>query len=262
MYKMKQHLSIFKIGGNIIEDERELKRFLTLFSEVKGYKILVHGGGKKATELLPKLGIEPKMVNGRRITDSKTLDVVTMVYGGLVNKTIVAHLQALRINALGMSGADANTIQAHKRPVKEIDYGYAGDVEGINDHILEGLLQLDLTPVFCALTHNQKGQLLNTNADTIASELAIGLSLHFKTTLNYCFELNGVLKDIKDKDSVIPHINSESYQDLLRKGVIADGMLPKLHNCFNALKRGVSEVRIGNLGLFEKENTNYTRLIL
>lgn len=259
---MNIKLNIFKIGGNIIENEKELNRFLNLFSKMDEPKILVHGGGKKATELLPKLGIEPQMVNGRRITDAETLDVVTMVYGGLVNKKIVALLQAIGTNALGMSGADGNTIKAHKRPVKEIDYGFTGDVDGINADLITKFLNLEITPIFCALTHDQNGQLLNTNADTIASELAIGLSENFETTLNYCFELNGVLKNIKDKDSVIKKIDSKSYQNLVAAGNIADGMLPKMQNCFHALKNGVKEVRIGNLGLFEKENTNYTTLVL
>lgn len=259
---MKQNLSIFKIGGNIIENEAELQKFLQLFSQLEGSKILVHGGGKKATELLPKLGIEAKMVNGRRITDSKTLDVVTMVYGGLVNKTIVAKLQALKCNAIGMSGADANSIRAHKRPVKEVDYGFAGDVDGVDSSMVKNILNLGLTPVFCALTHDENGQLLNTNADTIASVLATGLSNHFHTTLNYCFELNGVLENIKDKTSVIPEIDSIAYQKLVEEGIIAAGMLPKLHNSFQALENGVSEVRIGNLGLFENKTSNYTRLVL
>ncbi len=259
---MKKKLFIFKIGSNIIENDVQLRQFLKLFSAVAGPKILVHGGGKKASELLHQLGIEPKMVHGRRITDIKTLDVVTMVYGGLVNKTIVAQLQGLNTDAIGMSGADANSISAHKRQVKDIDYGFAGDVNGINAQRLTEILNIGLTPVFCALTHDQKGQLLNTNADTIASALAVGLSSLFKTTLNYCFELDGVLKDIHDKASVIQKIDSKSYEKLLKEGSIAEGMLPKLHNCFEALKNGVSEVRIGNLGLFEQENTNYTRLVL
>lgn len=259
---MKSKLSIFKIGGNIIENEGELQKFLHSFSKVEDKKILVHGGGKKANELLPKLGIEPKMVNGRRITNSATLDVVTMVYGGLVNKNIVAKLQAQAVNAIGMSGADANSIQAHKRPIKEIDYGFAGDVNGVDAAMIKNILNLGLTPVFCALTHNEKGQLLNTNADTIASELAIGLSENFETILNYCFELNGVLKDINDKNSVIQNIDAKSYQKLIEEDIIADGMLPKLHNCFQALEHGVNEVRIGNLGLFENSSTNYTRLVL
>lgn len=229
---------------------------------MEGYKILVHGGGKKASEMLAKLGIQPKMKNGRRITDGQSLDVVTMVYGGLVNKNIVAQLQALGTNTLGLSGADANTILAQKRPVKEIDYGFAGDIEHVETDTLTKLLQTGLTPVFCALTHDGKGQLLNTNADTIASALAVGLSANFDTTLNYCFEFNGVLKDINDKDSVIKRIDTTSYQKLIADGTISDGMLPKLHNCLEALRQGVSEVRIGNLGLFDTSCTNYTRLVL
>ena len=259
---MKQALSIFKIGGNIIENDKELHKFLQSFSKVTGNKILIHGGGKKATELLFKLGIEPKMVNGRRITDEATLDVVTMVYGGLVNKTIVAKLQAMGTNAIGMSGADANSIHAHKRPTTTIDYGFAGDVDGINADLIKNLLGLGTTPIFCALTHDQKGQILNTNADTIASTLAVGLSDLYTVTLNYCFELKGVLKNITDNNSVIKKIDSKSYETLVAKGIIANGMLPKLHNCFEALKHGVSEVRIGNMGLFEKENANFTKLVL
>jgi len=255
-------LSIIKIGGNIIENESELKKFLTLFSKIAGHKILVHGGGKKASQVLEKLGITPKMVNGRRITDAKSLDVAIMVYGGLINKKIVSKLQALACNAIGMSGADANAIQAHKRPLKEIDYGFAGDIDGVSKHTLNSILELGLTPVFCALTHDQKGQLLNTNADTIASALAIGMSTILETTLYYCFELNGVLRDFEDKNSVIKKINLDSYKNLVANKTIADGMLPKMQNCFHALKNGVKEVRIGNLALFEKENTNYTTLVL
>ena len=255
-------LSIIKIGGNIIENESELSKFLTLFSKIEGYKILVHGGGKKANQVLEKMGIAPKMVNGRRITDMESLDVAIMVYCGLTNKKIVAQLQALNCNAIGMSGADANAIQAHKRPVKEIDYGFAGDVDGVSNNTLNSILELGLTPVFCALTHDQKGQLLNTNADTIASELAISLSTIYETTLYYCFELNGVLRDFEDKNSIIKNIDSNTYKSLVSEGIISDGMLPKMQNCFHALTNGVKEVRIGNLGLFEKKNTNYTRLVL
>ena len=259
---MKDKLSIVKIGGNIIENEIELTKFLTLFSAMSCPKILVHGGGKKANQILKKMGLEPKMVNGRRITDAESLDVAIMVYGGLTNKKIVAQLQTLNCNAIGMSGADGNAIQAIKRPVKDIDYGFAGDVTGIDHKTISSILTIGLTPIFCALTHNQKGQLLNTNADTIASELASGMSTDYDTILYYCFELNGVLQDFEDKNSVIKKINTADYQELISKGIIADGMLPKMHNCFHALKNGVTEVRIGNLGLFEKENTNYTRLIL
>lgn len=259
---MNQKLSIIKIGGNIIEDDHTLHSFLHHFAKLEGLKILVHGGGRKASELLPKLGIAPKMANGRRITDESTLEVVTMVYGGLVNKTLVAQLQGLRVNALGMSGADGNSIRAMKRPVKEVDYGFAGDIESVDADLMTNLLRLGVVPVFCALTHDQNGQLLNTNADTIASELAIGLGHVFDVVLNYCFELNGVLSDIADQESVIPQINSKSYKELVAQGIIANGMLPKLHNCFHALRHGVSEVRIGNLGLFDKEQKKYTSLVL
>jgi len=257
-----KELHIYKIGGNLIEDETALQKFLKPFSQLTGPKILVHGGGKKASELLPKLGIAPKMVNGRRITDRATLDAVVMVYSGLVNKNIVAQLQALGTNALGMSGADANSIQAHKRPVTDIDYGFAGDIDRIDSQKITQLVSIGLTPVFCAVTHDQKGQLLNTNADTIASALAIGLRHGFDTILNYCFEFNGVLRDICDKDSVIKEIDSDSYEKLKEAGVISDGMLPKLHNCFQALQHGAKEVRIGNLGLFDNDNANFTRLVL
>lgn len=257
-----EDLSIVKIGGNIIEDSDALDQFLTLFAQLPGHKILVHGGGKKATQLLPKLGIEPKMVNGRRITDAATLEVVTMVYGGLVNKNVVAQLQAKGVNAIGLSGADANTIQAQKRPVTEIDYGFAGDVKGVDGKTISQLINLGLTPVFCALTHNQKGQLLNTNADTITSEVAIGLSDFYNTTIYYCFELDGVLEDINRKDSVIKYIDTTTYDALVAKGIIADGMLPKMHNCFHALNNGVKQVKIGNLGMFQTANTNYTTLVL
>ncbi|MDT0606715.1 acetylglutamate kinase [Croceitalea rosinachiae] len=259
---MKQQLSIIKIGGNIIENDAELLKFLTLFSQMTTPKILVHGGGKKANQVLQKMGIIPKMVNGRRITDAASLDVAIMVYGGLTNKKIVAKLQSLHCNAIGMSGADANAIQAHKRPVKDIDYGFAGDIDNINSDLIANLLNLNITPVFCALTHNQKGQLLNTNADTIVSELAIGMSVTFETTLYYCFELNGVLRDFQNKNSVLKNIDSDSYKALIAEGIISEGMLPKLHNCFHALKNGVKEVRIGNLALFDNVNTNYTTLVL
>ncbi len=258
---MNNSLSIVKIGGNLIEEEATLYTFLRSFSELSGPKILVHGGGKKASEVLAKLGIAPQMVDGRRITDQDTLEVVTMVYGGLINKSLVARLQALNCNALGMSGADANAIQAQKRQINEVDYGFAGDIAAINTEKLHQILHIGLTPVFCALTHNREGQLLNTNADTIASELAVSLSGHFHTMLYYCFELSGVLYDINDPNSVITKIDRTSYQELADNGTIAQGMLPKLHNGFRALENGVHEVRIGNLGLFQKENNNYTTLV-
>lgn len=259
---MGEKLSIVKIGGNVIEDEGQLSHTLALFSKIKGNKILVHGGGKKATEIGNKLGIESKMINGRRITDSQSLDVAIMVYAGLVNKKIVAQLQAKGTNAIGMSGADGNAIQAHKRPVKEIDFGWVGDVDEVNSDGIFKLLQAGFTPIFCALTHDEKGQLFNTNADTIASELAIGLSGLFETTLFYCFEKKGVLRSIKDEDSVIQYINSETYKTLLKDGIITDGMLPKMHNCFHALQNKVKKVCIGNHTMLDASKSNFTTLTL
>ena len=255
-------LSIIKIGGNIIEDESALNNFLQLFKKVKGKKILVHGGGKRATAIASKLGIESKMVNGRRITDAETLEVITMVYGGLVNKNIVAKLQALDINAIGLTGADANAITSVKRPIKDINFGFVGDVEEVSHNAINKLIESDFTPVFCAITHDKKGQLLNTNADTITSEIAIAMSKIYETSIYYCFELQGVLKDINDKNSVIKHINIESYQKLLDDNIIADGMLPKLENCFYALQNGVHTIHLGNVAMFNKENDNFTSITL
>ena len=202
------------------------------------------------------------MLNGRRITDAATLEVITMVYGGLVNKNIIAKLQSLGINAIGLSGADGNTILSSKRPVKEIDYGFVGDVKNVDNQAIEVLINHDFTPVFCAITHDGNGQLLNTNADTITSQIAVSMSKNYETSIYYCFELNGVLEDINDKNSVIKHINSKSYSTLLSDGIIADGMLPKLENCFNALKNGVRAVFMGNTTILTKENENYTKIML
>lgn len=259
---MKQKLSIVKIGGNVIENKTELTKFLRLFSDLEGLKILVHGGGKMATKLAGKLGIESKIVGGRRITDAKSLEVITMVYAGLTNKNIVAQLQANYCNAIGLSGADGNTIQAHKRPVGEIDYGFAGDIDGVNTKTISNLLSNNLTPVFCAISHDGKGQLLNTNADTIASELAIGLSDIFDTTLYYCFEKKGVLMNISDENSVVEHIDSKKYNQLLSDGIIADGMLPKLENCFHALHRNVKKVCLGDMYMLDEKTTLFSTLTL
>ena len=258
----KQTLQIFKIGGNVINNEDALTSFLKDFSAIEGPKILVHGGGKKATEVSSAMGLQPKMVNGRRVTDEATVEVVTMVYAGLLNKKIVAQLQKFNCNAMGLSGADANCILAHKRIVKDVDYGYAGDVDAINDVLIDVLLKNNVTPVFCAITHDKNGQLLNTNADTIASEVAIGMSNLYQTELNFVFELKGVLENIEDKDSVITEINAEKYEHLVAKGVIADGMLPKLHNCFNSLKKGVSKVKIGDASLVNNSTKLFTTLSL
>lgn len=257
-----EKLSIVKIGGNIIEDESALNAFLKLFSNLKGQKILIHGGGKRATHIASKLGIESKMVNGRRITDAETLEVITMVYGGLVNKNIVAKLQALKIDAIGLTGADANAITSNRRPVKEVDFGFVGDVKNVAHQSINKLLEASFTPVFCAITHDGNGQLLNTNADTIASQVAVGMSNLYETSLYYCFELNGVLTDINDKNSVIKHIDSKLYKKLLEDGIIADGMLPKLENCFDALKHGVNTINMGNTSMLTQENDNFTRITL
>jgi acetylglutamate kinase len=259
---MKEKLSIVKIGGNIIEDDAALKAFLELFSNLKGKKILVHGGGKRATHIASKLGIESKMINGRRITDADTLEVITMVYGGLVNKNVVAKLQALNTNAIGLTGADVNSIKSDKRPVKDVDFGFVGDVKEVAYQSIDKLIQADFTPVFCAITHDGNGQLLNTNADTITSQVAVGMSHLYETSIYYCFELNGVLEDINDKNSVIKHIDSQIYRDLLDKGIIADGMLPKLENCFDALQHGVHNINMGNTSMLTQENDNFTKITL
>ena len=259
---MKQKLSIVKIGGNVIENEIELDQFILNFSKLEEPKILVHGGGKLATKLASQLGIESKMTNGRRITDAKSLEIITMVYGGLTNKNIVAKLQALGTNAIGLSGVDGNAIKAHKRPVKEIDFGFVGDIDGINSELIDTLVGADFTPVFCAISHDGKGQLLNTNADTIASELAIGMSHKYETTLYYCFEKKGVLKDVKKDDSVIKQIDTNSYNDLLEQNIIADGMLPKMENCFHALQQSVSKVCIGDISMLESDSNLFTTITL
>ncbi|MFB9056405.1 acetylglutamate kinase [Mariniflexile ostreae] len=255
-------LKIVKIGGNIIEDETSLNVFLELFSNVEGNKILVHGGGRRATSIASKLGIESKMVHGRRITDAETLEVITMVYGGLVNKNIVAKLQALNINAIGLTGADVNSITSKKRPVKDVDFGFVGDVTQVAHESINKLIQGGFTPVFCAITHDGAGQLLNTNADTIASQVAIGMSKLYETSIYYCFELNGVLEDFQDKNSVIKHIDTTRYKTLLEKGIIVDGMLPKLENCFHALHHGVHAINMGNTAMLTKTNDNFTKITL
>ena len=257
-----EKLSIVKIGGNIIEDDASLKAFLKLFANLKVKKILVHGGGKRATIIAAKLGIESKMVNGRRITDAETLEVITMVYGGLVNKNIVAQLQALNIDAIGLTGADINSISSEKRPVKDVDFGFVGDVKIVAHNSIDKLIQANFTPVFCAITHDGNGQLLNTNADTITSQVAVGMSKLYETSIYYCFELNGVLKDINDKNSVVKYIDSKIYKELLAQGIIADGMLPKLENCFDALKNGVKTINMGNTSMLTQENDNFTRITL
>ncbi len=239
---MKQNISIVKIGGNIIDHPRRLQEFLHDFSTLKEAKILVHGGGKSATQWAERLGIPQQMIEGRRITDAPTLEVATMVYGGLINRNIVARLVGQGVPALGLSGADGNLIGSKKRPVSPINFGYVGDVERVNSKALKKLLEDGFTPVFCALTHDGKGQLLNTNADTLATEIAIGLADLFTVKLYYCFEKNGVLKNINQEDSRLPELSLKTYYTLKKNNRIFSGMIPKLENAFYAREKGVEEV--------------------
>jgi acetylglutamate kinase len=238
-------LYVIKIGGNIIDDETKLSSFLKDFASVQAKKILVHGGGKLATKLAEQMDIPQQMVEGRRITDAGTLKVVTMVYAGYINKNIVAQLQASGCQALGLSGADGNAIQAHKRVHPSIDYGFAGDVDAINTSLFQTLLDQNISLVAAPITHDKKGQLLNTNADTIAQEIAKGLSPHFEVNLIYSFEKAGVLSDAADDTSVIQEINPASYKELREKNLVFAGMIPKLDNAFAALNSGVKKVIIG-----------------
>lgn len=249
---------IIKIGGNVIDKPDALRKFLIDFSSLEETKILVHGGGAVAAKIGEQFGIESHYVNGRRITDAATRDLVTMVYGGLVNKKLVAKLIQLDCNALGLTGADGNVIAAVKRPVKDVDYGYVGDVipENVNVPLIHTLLLYGLTPVFASLTH-EDGTMLNTNADTIASALAIALCAHFYVRLIFCFEKNGVLMNVNDEDSAIRHLSENRYKDLLAKNMFANGILPKLENAFTALHNGVHEVVIGDANdLIENANGN------
>lgn len=242
---MKQPLHLFKIGGAVLEDYQELEETLGFFSNLPGRKLLVHGGGRGASQISRQLGIEPKMHEGRRITDAAALEVVVMVYAGLENKKAVSLLQAMNCNAIGLSGADGNVILAEKRPVKVVDYGYAGDIKKVNTQSLCSLLEAGMTPVLCAITHDGRGQLLNTNADTIAAELAAALAGQYQVNLYYCFEKPGVMTDLADEGSVIQYLDPELYASYLRQGIIAEGMIPKLDNAFRALRAGTASVQVG-----------------
>ena len=241
---MREKLTVIKVGGTIVEEDATLNRLLDDFAAIGGHKVLVHGGGRSATKLATQLGVESKMVNGRRITDAETLKVVTMVYGGLVNKNIVAGLQARGVNALGLTGADMNVIRSVKRPVQEVDYGFVGDVEKVDASLLSDLIHKGVVPVMAPLTHDGKGHMLNTNADTIAGETAKALSEFFDVTLVFCFEKKGVLRDENDDDSVIPQITPDEFRCYVEDGVIQGGMIPKLENSFAAIHAGVTEVVI------------------
>jgi len=244
---MKGKLFIVKIGGNVIDKEDELKGFLDDFSRIDERKILVHGGGKIATEIGVKLGITPNYHEGRRITDDETIDLVTMVYGGLINKKIVSQLNSNGTLAVGLTGADASSIVAHKRPVTNgIDYGWVGDIDQINTDLFCSLLASGITPVLAPLTCDIDGHILNTNADTIASEVSQSLSKHYETHLIYCFEKAGVLRVVEDDNSIINHIDSYEFNEMCESGTIHTGMIPKMANSFTALRNGVNEVIIGH----------------
>ena len=239
-------IKVVKVGGGIIEDENALSTFLDSFSKIEGPKVLVHGGGRLATKVAERLGYETKMVEGRRITDENMLEVATMVYGGLANKKIVAKLQATGTNALGLSGADGNLISAHKRPVKDVDYGWVGDIDAINADLLLNLIENNIVPVVAPLSHDGLGNMLNTNADTIASSVATALAEKSATQLILGFELDGVLRDFSDKSSVIEKITPDLFEQYKLDGMISDGMIPKLSNAFDAINAGVESVKICN----------------
>ena len=242
---MREKLTIVKVGGAVVEDELQLSQLLKDFSAIEGRKVLVHGGGRKATKMAERLGIETKMVEGRRITDADMLEVVTMVYGGLVNKNLVAKLQANGVNALGLTGADANAIRSHKRPLKNgVDYGFVGDVDQADGEMLGRLIEAGITPVMAPLTHDGEGQILNTNADTIASETAKALADLYDVTLIFSFEKKGVLRNPDDDDSVIATINHADFENYKADGTISGGMLPKIENALSAVDAGVSKVII------------------
>ena len=255
-------LKVIKIGGNIINNEVSLLSFLKDFSSLNGPKILVHGGGKLASDLSNKMNIPVQLIDGRRVTNAETLDIITMVYAGKINKNIVAKLQSFGCNSVGFTGADGNTIIANKRSETPINYGFAGDIVKVNISVIKILIDNNIANIFSAISHDEKGQLLNTNADTITSQVAIGMSKIYETSIYYCFELEGVLKDINDKKSVVKKINSKTYQELLDAEIVTEGMLPKLENCFDALKKGVHKVNMGNTSMLTNENDNFTTITL
>ncbi|MCX6189842.1 MAG: acetylglutamate kinase [Bacteroidetes bacterium] len=241
-----QTLDIIKIGGDIINHEVKLKQFLSMISEIKTPMILIHGGGKLLDQLATQLGVEQQMVDGRRITDAATLELATMVYAGGINKKIVAICQSQGLHAVGLSGADNNCLQAQKRSIGQHDFGFVGDItkEGVNTKFISLLLSQNIMPVFCSITHDNQGQLFNTNADTLASVLAQAMSAYYEVQLRYCFEKNGVLRNVEDEESVIPSINSNEYKTLQQQGIISQGMIPKLDNAFAAIQGGVNRVII------------------
>ncbi|VAW28599.1 Acetylglutamate kinase [hydrothermal vent metagenome] len=252
-------LEVIKIGGKVIDNKEHLAAVLYAFAKIKGPKILVHGGGSKASEMEKILGLTPNMAEGRRITDAQSLEVVTMVYAGLINKNIVAGLQANGCNAIGLSGADANVICSQKRPLKLIDYGFVGDVKSVNSNFISKLAEAGLTPVFSAITHDGNGQLLNTNADTMAAEIATAMSARYEVALTLAFEKSGVLDA---KGNVIEKITEAKFSQLKEEKVIIDGMIPKLSNAFDALRNGVKEVRLTSAEYLTNKKLTYTSVRL
>ena len=242
---MREKITVVKVGGAVVEDEAQLTLLLKHFSAISGRKVLIHGGGRRATQVAASLGIESKMVNGRRITDKDMLSVVTMVYGGLVNKNLVARLQANGVNALGLTGADVDVIRSHKRPIKDgVDFGFVGDVDKADGEMLSKLIEAGITPVMAPLTHDGEGNILNTNADTIASETAKALAPYYDVTLIFSFEKKGVLSNPDDDDSVIPNITRADFERYKADGTISGGMLPKIENALSAIEKGVKRVII------------------
>jgi acetylglutamate kinase len=256
----KKVLKVVKIGGKLIEDENKLREFLKDFSALETPKILIHGGGSMATKTAEKLGYETKMVDGRRITDANSIKVITMVYGGLINKNIVAKLQARGTNAMGLCGADGASIISKKREVKEVDFGFVGDIVEVNSSFISSLLEQNIIPVFSAISYSGDGQLYNTNGDSVAAEVAKAMSAIYDTELDFCFEKKGVLTDVENDESIIEEIDEQLYKQLMNRGIISEGMLPKLHNCFQALQHGVTKIRLGDSNLLKK-NSVHTKIV-
>lgn len=258
---MKNKLTIIKVGGGILNERKLFEIFLENYSKIKGLKLLIHGGGVIASNYMIRLGIPVKMNKGRRITDSNTLDIAVMTYAGLINKNIVSILQKFNCNAIGLCGADANLITSKIREIKEIDYGLVGDIISVNDNFINQLLKLKISPIICSLTHNGYGQLLNTNADSIASEISIKLSKNYDVTLKYCFDKSGVLIDKNDNLSFKKTISKTDYKQLVNNKIISDGMVPKIENCFYALENGVNNVFIGDHDII-KTTDDCSKIIL
>lgn len=254
-------LTIVKVGGGVLEDAKSSQQFLAAFVNIPGPKILVHGGGRLADHYLLKLGLQPNMMNGRRVTDKNTLDVVTMVYGGLVNKQLVASLQSKGCNAIGLTGVDADMIRSKRRAVKDVDWGYVGDPEHVNTALLQSLLAQQVVPVVAPLTHDGAGSLLNTNADTMATVTAIALAAFFEVTLTFAFDKAGVLTDVNDENSVLPEIDEQKYADLKVAGNIHSGMIPKLDNAFEGLKKGIRKIRIVGFAAISDDRSGTTLFI-